>query len=95
MGMPLKDLYTLPAFLPVPKSNCHVIGGCENERLGGVDCNRSDIVWMSFKGGYLFGGIIVVNAKLEVIRTADDPVLARNETTGSDRDIGDFESFDY
>lgn len=50
---------------------------------------------MSFKGGYLFGGIIVVYAKLEVIRTADNPVLARNETTGSDRDIGDFESFDY
>ena len=39
----------------------------------------SDIVRMSFKGGDLFGSIVVVHPQLEIVRAADDPILARNE----------------
>jgi hypothetical protein len=47
-----------------------------------------------FKGRDLFGGVVVVDTKLEVIRTADNPVLPRNESTGTDRDISELECFD-
>jgi hypothetical protein len=49
---------------------------------------------VSFEGGDLFGGVVIVNTELEVIRTADNPVLPRNESTGADGDIGEFECFD-
>ena len=49
---------------------------------------------MCFKGRDLFGGVVVVDTKLEVIRTADNPVLPRNESTGTDRDISELECFD-
>lgn len=49
---------------------------------------------MSFEGGDLFGGVVIVHTELEVIRTADNPVLPRNESTGADGDIGEFECFD-
>jgi len=58
-----------------------------------MDGNRPDIVRVCFEGCDLLGGIVVVDAQLEVVRTADDPVLAGNETTGSDRDIGELERF--
>lgn len=48
---------------------------------------------MRFEGGNLLGGIVVVDAELEVIRTTDNPVLAGDETTGSHRDIGKLEGF--
>ena len=48
---------------------------------------------MGLKGCDLFGGIVVVDTELEVIRTADDPVLASNEATSSHRNIGEFEGF--
>ena len=49
---------------------------------------------MCFKGGDLLGGIVVVDTELEVIRTANDPVLPRNELTSTNGDIGELESFD-
>ena len=49
---------------------------------------------MSFEGGDLFGGVVIVDTELEVIRTADNPVLPRNESTGTNGDIGEFEGFD-
>ena len=55
--------------------------------------NGADIVRMSFEGGNLLGGVVVVDAKLEIVRTAYYPVLAGNETACSYRDVGEFESF--
>ena len=52
-----------------------------------MDDNGTDIVWMCFERGDLFRGIVVVDSKLEVIRTTDNPVLARNEAPCPYRDI--------
>jgi hypothetical protein len=38
--------------------------------------------------------VVVVDAELEIIGAADDPVLACNESSRSYRDIGEFKSFD-
>ena len=59
-----------------------------------MDDDRANVVRMCFEGSDLFGGIVIVDTKLEVIRTADNPVLPRNESTSTDRDIGELECFD-
>ena len=67
VAMAFEHLYALPALLPVPKLNCHVIGGCEHKRLGGVDGNRTDVIRVCFKGRDFFGCVVVVDPELEVI----------------------------
>lgn len=56
--------------------------------------NRTDVVRVRFEGRDLFGGVVVVDTELEVIRTANNPVLPCDESTGADRDIGELECFD-
>lgn len=56
--------------------------------------DSADIVGMSFKSSYLFGSVVVVDSKVEVIGTDDKPVLSGDKTTGSYRDIGNFERLD-
>lgn len=94
VAMTLIDLNALPTLLPVPEFDCHVIGGGENERLGRMDHDRTDIIWVSFEGRDLLGGVVVVDTELEVVRTANNPVLAGDETAGSYGDIGKLKSFD-
>ena len=93
MAVALEDLNAFPALLPIPELDRHVIGRGKDKRLSGVDDNRSNVVGMGLKGCDLFGGIVVVDTKLEVIRAANDPVLAGNEATSSHRNIGEFEGF--
>lgn len=88
------NLNTLPAFLPVPEFNRHVIGGGENKWLGGVNSDRSNIVRVSFERCDLLRRIVVVDAELEIIGATDDPVLAGNESSRSYGDVGEFKSFD-
>lgn len=49
---------------------------------------------MCLEGCDFFGGIVIVDAELKVIGTADNPVLPRNESTGTNGDIGELEGFD-
>lgn len=56
--------------------------------------NGSDIVRMCFEGGDLLRGVVVVDSDLEIIGTADNPVLPRDETTGSNRDVGELKGLD-
>ena len=56
--------------------------------------DRSDVVRVGLEGGDALGGIVVVDAQLKVVGTADDPVLPRNEATGTDGDIGKLEGLD-
>ena len=49
---------------------------------------------MSLEGCYLFGGVEVVDSNLEIIRAADNPILAGDEAASSHRYIGEFERFD-
>lgn len=39
VAVALEDLNTLPAFLPIPQLNCHVIACGEDERLGRVNAD--------------------------------------------------------
>ena len=94
MAMTLKDLYALPSLLPVPKLDGHIIGGSKNEGLRRVDGDSSDVVRVSFEGGNLLGSVVVVNTQLEVIGTTDNPVLSRDESTGSDGNIGKLKGLD-
>lgn len=94
VAVALVHLDTLPAPLPIPQLDCHVIRRRKNKRLGGVHCDGTNVIRMRLKRGNLLGGVVIVDAKLEVIGTADNPVLASDETTGSYRDIGEFEGFD-
>lgn len=59
-----------------------------------MDGNGTNVVRVSFEGGDLLGGVIVIDAELEVVRAADNPVLARDESTGTDRNIGKLKCFD-
>jgi hypothetical protein len=59
-----------------------------------VDGDRSNIVRVSFERCDLLRRVVVVDAELEIIGAADDPVLACNESSRSYRDIGKFKSFD-
>lgn len=56
--------------------------------------NASNIVWMSFKGSDLLGGIVIVDSQLEVIGTADNPILSGNEATSANGNICELEGFD-
>lgn len=67
VAVTLKDLNTLPTLLPVPQSHGHVITCGQNVGLGGVNCNGTNVVRVCFEGCDLFGGVVVVDAELEVI----------------------------
>lgn len=75
-------------------STHHIIGRRQDEGLRRVDTYRANVVRMRLEAGDLLGGVVVVDTKLEVIGAANDPVLARNEATGADGDIGELESLD-
>ncbi len=92
--MSLKDLHTLPSLLPIPQLNRHIIGGGEDEGLGGVHNDGADVVRVRLEGGDLLRGVVVVYAQLEVVGSADDPVLARYKATRAHGDIGQLEGFD-
>lgn len=56
--------------------------------------NGADVVRVSFEGGDLFGGIVIVDSDLEIIGAADDPILAGDEAASSYGDIGELEGLD-
>ena len=60
-----------------------------------MDNNGANVVGVGFEGGDLLGGVVVVDADLEVIRATDDPILAGNEAPCTNGYIGKFECFDY
>lgn len=47
--MALIDLNALPALLPVPEFDRHIIRGGENEGLGRVDHDRTNVIRVSFE----------------------------------------------
>ena len=81
------DLYALPALLPIPSLDCHVIASGQDDARGGVDGKTSDVVGMSFEGGYFLVGVVVEDAKLEIVRASNEPVLTRDEPNASNGDL--------
>ena len=67
MAVTLVHLNALPALLPIPQLDGHVIGGGEDKRLGRVDGNRANVVGMGLERSDLLGGVVVVDTELEVI----------------------------
>lgn len=54
VAVALEDLHALPALLPIPKLDGHVIGGSQNKGLRRVDSNGTDVVGVGLEGGDLF-----------------------------------------
>lgn len=94
VGMALKHLHALPALLPVPQLDCHVIGRRQDEGLGGMHGNGAQVVGMRLELRNLLRGVVVVNSDLEIIGTANNPVLAGDEATASHRDVGQLKGLD-
>lgn len=61
------DLNTLPALLPIPSLDCHVIASGQNNTCGGVNGETSDVVRMSLEGRHFLVGVVVEDAKLEIV----------------------------
>ena len=47
----------------------------------------SDVVRMGLESGYFLVGVVIEYAKLEIVRTGDEPVLTRDEFDTSYRDF--------
>jgi hypothetical protein len=94
VAVTLENLDTLPAFFPIPQPDCHVIGTGDDERLCGMNGDRSDVVRVGFKRSDLLGCVVVVHAQLEIIATTHNPVLSSDEATSAHGHIGKFERFD-
>ena len=56
--------------------------------------DTANVIRMRLKRCNLLRGIVVVDSQLKVVRTADNPVLARNESTRADGHIGQLKGFD-
>lgn len=59
-----------------------------------MDHDRADVIWVCLEGCDLLARVVVVDAQLEVIAAAYNPVLARNEAASSYGDVGKFECLD-
>lgn len=91
MAVSLENLYALPPLFPIPELDGHVIGRGKDEWLRRVNSNGSDVVRVGFEGGDFLRSVVIVDSHLEVIGTADNPVLASNKATGTNGDIGELE----
>ena len=94
VAVTFEHLNALPSLLPVPELYRHVIRSSQYEGLCGMDDDCTNVIRMSFEGGNLFGGVVVVDSQLEVVRAAHYPVLARNEATCSDWHVCKLEGLD-
>lgn len=92
--MSFKHLHALPLPVPIPEFDRHVVAGGEDEGLDGVDGDGADVVRVGLEGGDFLGGVVVVDAELEVVAAADEPVFARDEAARADGDVGQFEGLD-
>jgi hypothetical protein len=92
--MSLESLHALPALIPIPQLDGHIITSSENKRLRGMHNDRTDIVGMSFKRRDLLRGVVVEDAEMEVVGTNHEPVLSGDEAASADRDVGDLEGLD-
>jgi hypothetical protein len=81
------DLHALPALLPIPSLDCHIIASSQDNACGRVDGETSDVVRMCLEGGYFLVGVVVEDAKLEIVRAGDEPVLTRDELDASNGDL--------
>lgn len=66
MRVSLKGLLALPAHLPVPQLDCHIITGRQDERLRGMHAYRPDVVGVRLEARDLLRRVVVVDSELAV-----------------------------
>ncbi len=69
-------------------------GNIQNKGLGRVDDDGADVVRMGLERRDLLARVVVIDAQLEVVRAANDPVLARNEAASADGHFAELEALD-
>ena len=70
--------------LEIPDLDFSIIRRRDYVRLSWMYDDSSDEICVSFNSFYLFHVVVIENSKLEIIRTADDPILLRDEFDCSD-----------
>ena len=85
--VPLEDLDVLPAAVPVPQLDEHVVRGREDVRQRRVDGDRPDVVGVRLKRRHLLVRVVVEHAHLHVVRTRHDPVLAGDKLARAHRQL--------
>ncbi len=75
----LKDLSTIPAFVPIPELYEHVIRWWKHIWKCGMNRYTADVVSVSLKLLYFIHGVVIVYPDKHIIWTSHDPLLARYE----------------
>ena len=83
----MTNLNALPALLPIPSLDCHVITSGQDNTCSRVNSEASDVVRMSLEGRHFLVGVVVEDAKLEIVRASDEPVFTGDELDASDGDL--------
>nr|POF00933.1 phosphatidylglycerol/phosphatidylinositol transfer protein [Quercus suber] len=92
--MTFENLHALPTTFPIPKLDRHVVASGQDKRLCGMHNDGTDVIRMCLEGGDLLIGVVVVDAQLEVIATAYNPVFPSDEATSANGHIGELEGLD-
>lgn len=94
VAMALKRLHALPALIPIPQLDSHIITGGEDKRLCGMHDNRADIVRVGFERRDLLRGVVVEHTEMKVVGTDYEPILSGDKATGAHGDISNLEGLD-
>jgi hypothetical protein len=87
-------LDALPALLPIPGLDRHIVTSCEHDAQRRMHGQASNVIRMRLKGGNLFMRVVVEDPELKVIRTGDKPVLSGDEFGASNGNFSNLEGFD-
>lgn len=68
----------------VPDLDFSIVRGRDYVRLSWMNNDCSDEICVGFNSFYLFHVVVIENSQLEIIRSADDPILLGDEFDCSD-----------
>ena len=94
VAVALVHLHALPALLPVPQLDGHVVARRQDERLRRVHGDGSDVVRVRLEARHLLGRVVVDDAQLEVVRPGHEPVAPRDEAPRAHGHVGQLEGLD-
>ena len=83
-----------PISIPVPQLDGHVITRRQDERQGRMNRQATNVIWMGFDLTDFLAGVVIVASQLEIITACQEPVLARDESNGSNGYLGYFKCLD-
>ena len=80
-----------PLLVPIPSFDGHVITPCKHNAQRRMHGQASNVVWVRLKRNDLFMRVVIEHAQLEIVRTGNEPILARDKTHTSYGYFCDFE----